>query len=211
MNPIHHFWTWFAQNQHHFLNYLKLSPKLRKHYFFWLEWHLNFYCSGVTFVMVFPKTKNAKGKLILTANGRVNLYEEVQEVVALAPALHKWKIMAFVEPAINYETLEKGTDHPFRFQDISIKASSLFFDAMQDPKSKKFLLTIYLDFEDLEENYKDVIQVINIILESLLGEKFLYGNIGRLQLAKLQQTSVDDLLPLYTLQSLIETFERYEN
>ena len=65
MNPIHHFWSWFYQNHHLFLNFLTLSPKLQKHYFFWLERHLNLYCSDVTFVMVFPKTKMSKGELIL--------------------------------------------------------------------------------------------------------------------------------------------------
>ena len=209
MNPIHHFWSWFTQNHHHFRNYLTLSPKLRKHYFFWLEWHLNFYCSGVTFVMVFPKTRTSKAKLIITANGREKLYEKVQEVVTLAPTIDKWKIIPFVQPTLDLNALADGTDKPFRFQDISMKASSLLYDAMQYRDSNKLLLTIYLEFEDLDDNYKDVHQAIYIILESLLGEKFLYKHIGHFNLETLDNVSVNDLLPLYTLQGFIETLEEY--
>ena len=157
--------------------------------------------------MAFPKTTTSKAKLIITANGQEKLYEKVQEVVMLAPIFSKWKITAFVQPTMDYEVLEKGIDHPFRFQDISIKASSLFFDARPELPSGKFLLTIYLQFEDLDDNYKDVHRAICIILESLLGEKFLYKHIGHFNLETLDTVPVTDLLPLYSLQGFIESFE----
>jgi hypothetical protein len=204
MNPLNYFWTWFNDNQKHFLNYLQLSPKLQKHYTFWLEWHLNYYSKGVNYVMVFSKRKDQKAKLIITANGNHDFFDKVEAVVAAAPRFSNWEIIAFVQPSAKIDEMMDGLDKPFIFQDISLKASEVKFEPIEYENTKKIDMIIYLKYQTIQADYKDLMQVVYIMVESILGEKYLHENINFVQLAQLTDQNTDCILELYDLQLFIE-------
>ncbi len=208
MNPINYFWSWFNDNQMHFVNYLKLLPKLRKHYTFWLEWHLNYYCKGVGYVIVFSKNKAQKNKLIITAKGQPEYFEKVESIVAAAPKISNWEIIAFVQPYAKIDEIIDGIDKPFIFQDISLKASEVKFEPIEYRDIKKIDMIIYLKYETIKADYKDLMQVVYIMVESLLGEKFLHENINFVQLAKLPEQNKECYLELYDLKLYIENISR---
>lgn len=210
MNPLNHFWSWFTDNQTHFVNYLTLSQKLRNHYIFWLEWHLTYYCKGVGYVIIFSKKKDRKNKLIITAKGQPEHFEKVEAIVAAAPKLTNWEIIAFVQPYAKIDEMIDGIDKPFIFQDISLRASEVKFEPIEYREADKIDMVIYLKYDTIKADYKDLMQVVYMMVESILGEKFLHENINFVQLAKLPDNQ-GDLLELYDLQLYIEDLNRQRN
>lgn len=206
-NAIDYFWSWFTDNQKHYFNFLQLTPKLQKHYIFWLEWHLNYYSKGVSYVIVFPKKKNKKTKLIITAKGQSEYYEKVEKVVAAAPKFLNWEIIAFMQPTANMEEMINGTDKPFEFHCISLKASEIKFEPFEYENTKKIDLIIYIEYETIKEDYKELMEAVYIIIESILGEKFLHENIDFVELARLPEHNIE-LFYLYDLKLFLEEISK---
>lgn len=204
MSTNHYFWAWFYDNQKNLFNWSNLSKKLQSHYLFWLEWHLNNYSKGVSYVLVFPKKKNKKMQLIITANGKPKYFKKVEQLVKEAPSLKNWKITAFVEPTADFEEIIDGTDDPYTFQDISLKASEVKFEAIEYDDSKKIDLIIYLKYHSISDDYENLMQLVYHMIESMLGEKFLYENIRFIRLDQMPDEEDDAILELYQLKSFID-------
>jgi hypothetical protein len=200
-----YFWTWFRDNQKHLQNFSSLSPKLKKHFCFWLGWHLNHYAKGVSFVLTFPKNKDHKVELILTAGGNQEYYEKVEQLAATAPKLKDWKITAFMQATADLEELIDGKDKPFVYKGISLKASEMKFEAFMYSETKKIDLLIFIKHEAIEDDYQDLMYMVYLIVESLLGEKFLYANIGEVELAPMPEEQDDGaMIALYDLKGFID-------
>jgi hypothetical protein len=200
-----YFWTWFRDNQKHLRNFTSLSPKLQKHFCFWLGWHLNHYAKGVSFVLTFPESTDHKVELILTAQGNPEYYEKVELLAATAPKLKDWKITAFMQATADLEEMINGDDTPFVYKGISLKASEIKFEAFIYSNTKKIDLLIYIRHETIEDDYQDLMYMVYLIVESLLGEKFLYENIDHMELEPMPEKQDDEvMIALYDLKGFIE-------
>ncbi len=204
MHAINYFWQWFTDNQKYFLNLLSLTSKLRRHYVFWLEWHLNYYSKGIGFIILFPKGAGKKAKLIITAKGNPDFFDKVESVVAAAPKFLNWEIIAFVQPYANIDEMADGLDKPFNFKGISLKASDIKFEPFEYEGIKEMDIIFYLKYDTISEDYKDLMQIVYIIVESIVGEKLLHENINFVELAKLPEVITDEMLELCDLKLYIE-------
>ena len=204
---VEYFWTWFNDNHKQLQSIRTLSPKEQKHYIFWLNWHLHFYAPGLDFILIFPKREQDKIQMIITANGNPDYFEKVEEIVKAASHPKRWEFTAFVQPAHDYEELEKGLDKPYVFQDITLKTSDLKFKPLEYEGEMKIDMIIYLKNFTVYSQKDKLLQFIFIMMQDLIGEKSLYENINFVQLAQMPNDDCE-LIYLYDLQFYINEINR---
>lgn len=199
-----HFWTWFLDHKLKLKTLRTLTLKDQKHYTFWLDWHLHFYAPGLDYVLIFPKRENDKAQLIITANGNPDYFQKADDIIKVAPQIRDWKFTAFVQPRHHYEDLEAGRDTPYIFQDIMLKTSELKFIPLESDGEKKIDMIVYLKNFTIYSQNKNLIQLIFIMMQDLLGEKALHENINFVELAQMPGEKNNDLINLYELQFYLD-------
>jgi hypothetical protein len=204
---VDYFWTWFIDNHAKLKSLRTLAPKEQKHFTFWLNWHLHFYAAGVDYILIFPNRKKEKIQMIITANGNPEYFEKVEEIVAAAPLLAEWTFTAFIQPSQDYEKLEEGLDKPYVFQDITLKASEMKFLPFEYNGEKKIDMVVYLKNYVLHSHNSNLLQIVYFMLQDLLGEKMLYGNINFVELAQIPEDQ-SNFLHLYDLQLYIDDMNK---
>ena len=153
------FWQWFDENKERYYSlenlfnhdlYRELQVKVR-------EYHpeLSFQIGGVE--------DDPIRQLTISANGKIENFEKVEELVCQAPIFDKWKIIAF-KPADGF--------------DIKIRIGEIEFD----PKKLKYVPIELMEYPDVgairvympeyQEEQRDLFQIgISALLEACLGEK----------------------------------------
>jgi hypothetical protein len=103
--PATEFWNWFLANAGAFANPQTLAHSLVQE----LGNHLKAIDKGLSFEVSFPP--NQMPELAISAEGDRKLFDTVRAVVAAAPAIPGWRIVAFRQPQPNIETvvLELGS------------------------------------------------------------------------------------------------------
>lgn len=209
-NKTEHFWTWFFEHRNKLKNLLSLDRKEQKHFFFWLNWHLQFYFPGLECILVFPK-RNKKKKstqLIITAKGETGLFLQAIELEKTAPRLRDWKFTALIQPRKDIDDMEAGVDEPYVFQDITLKTSELRFVPFLYDGVKKIDMLVYMKNYTVYSHNKNLMTLINMMLQDLLGEKSLAENINFVQLAQMPEDEDDELIYLYDLQYYLDDINR---
>lgn len=205
MKYINTFWNWFQDNNQTIKNLPNETRKNQKHISFWLNKHLNYYCKGIDFIIAFPKKAHQKAEMVITANGNPEYFNQVIELVNHAPILKHWKFTDFIQLSESIEKIMEGLDHPYIFQEITIKTSEIKFSPLgYDEESKKIDITVYLKNYNIHCDTKTWKQALYIIMQELLGEKSLFQNINFVQLAKLSEDD-EELIHLYDFQMFIDT------
>ncbi|MEO5777354.1 MAG: hypothetical protein ABIQ27_10630 [Flavobacterium sp.] len=204
-----HFWSWFNDHKTQLKSLMELKVKDQKHYLFWLNWHLHFYAPGLEYILVFPKHKNKKKKmqLLITAKGNPEYFTRAINLIKAAPLLWDWKFTAFIQPRQDYDEMEAGLDEPYIFGDITLKTSELKFTPFEYDGEKKIDMIVYLKNYTIYSHNNNLMQLISIMIQDLLGEKSFYENINFVQLA--QATDEDDeLICLYDLQFYLDDINK---
>ena len=201
---VEHFWSWLSGHQSKLKNLITLSAKEKKHYIHWLDWHLHFYAPGVDFILIFPNRKNEKIQMIISANGNPDFFNKVYEVIKSAPKLKDWEFIAFVQPSKDIDEMEAGLDNPYIFKDINLKASELKFMPFQYENEKKIDMIVYLKNFTVNCNNKNLLQVVFIIMQDIIGEKLFFENINFVELAQMPETENIELIYLYDLQYYLD-------
>lgn len=198
------FWSWFIDNHTKLRALNTLNTKDKKHYLYWLNWHLHFYIPGIDLILIFPNRKNKKTQMIFTANGNPDFFNSVEEVIKLAPQINDWKFIAFVQPIEDIDEIEAGLDKPYVFKDINLKASELKFMPFEYEGTKKIDMIVYLKNFTVHCNNKNLLQVVFIIMQDIIGEKLLFENINFVELAQMPETENIELIYLYDLQYYLD-------
>lgn len=204
MKAVAYFWSWFVEYNVKFKVFRSLPRKEQNHYSFWMKWHLHFYAPGLDYIIIYPQNANDKIKLIITAHGDSQYYGKVEEVVSITPQLKDWDITAFIPPYKNLDILKTGMDRPYVFDDLSIKISDVRCKPMPDTRLKKIHLVLYIDHYNLRSNNKNLLQLLLLMLQDLLGEKSFYQNIDVVYVKDISAAAAECLVHLHDLQNYIE-------
>lgn len=202
------FWKWFLEHKHKLKNLMRLNHKEQKHYLFWLNWHLQFYYPELEYILVFPNTKKKKTELIISAQGKQELFQMSIELEKTAPRLWDWKFTALIQPRQDIDDMEAGEDEPYIFQDITLKTSELKFIPFEYDGEKKIDMIVYIKNFTIYSHNKNLPTLINIMLMDLLGEKAIAENINFVQLAQLPEQEDDEMIYLYDLQFYLDEINR---
>ncbi len=110
---------------------------------------------------------NDQLEFIVSANGIKKVFPIVEQLVACAPTLPNWKIIAFRQP--------KGSVPEILYENFLLKAEDVWFSHKQ--RMDKVDLTIYI--RDLSpSNAEQAIGASFILLDNELGEYVVATNIG---------------------------------
>ncbi len=166
-SPESKFWTWFERENKRFLNIQKLdSVSLEKHLDEILS-ELHKYDENLG-VQVGGKS-NETTELIITAGGNEEYFEKVNNLIAVAPKIDNWSIIAFMPP-VDFDKID------FDGYSISINDLSFSETLLGEIEFDEVAVTIKVRDYDKKKEYDSFKSAIYKILSLVIGEK-LYGYI----------------------------------
>ncbi len=211
MKKIKLFWDWIKFNEQTLRNLQNEKPKIQKLFLFWLDKNLRYYSEGLDCIIIFPKRNNEPVQMIISANGNPAYFEAVTSLVKQAPKLNNWNFIPFIQPSNDIDEMEAGLDKPYVFKDITLKASDIKFEALQFEDCKKIDMIVYLKNYTVHCNNKNLLEVVYIIIQDIIGEKSLFENINFVELAQLPEQENDGLIYLYDLQYYLDDINKRRN
>ncbi|WP_162128047.1 hypothetical protein [Flavobacterium phycosphaerae] len=211
MKTIKLFWEWIQYNESTLRNLRNEKPKVQKMFLFWLDKHLHYYCTDLECILMFPANDSEPIQLVISAGGNPEFFEQVVTLVDAAPKLKNWQFTAFIQPTQSIDEMEAGLDKPYVFKDITLKASELKFMPFEYEDERKIDMIVYLkNFTVLCHN-QNLLHVVYIIMQDILGEKSFYENINFVELAQLPEQDATEFIYLYDLQFYLDTINTDKN
>lgn len=202
------FWNWVQYNEATLRNLINEKPKIQKLFLYWLDKNLHYYSEGLECIIIFPKRNNKPMQMIISANGNPDYFEAVTKLVEKAPKLKNWQFIPFIQPSSDIDEMEAGLDKPYVFKDITLKASDIKFEALQFENCKKIDMIVYLKNYTVHCNNKNLLEVVYIIIQDIIGEKSLFENINFVELAQIPEQENDELIYLYDLQYYLDEINK---
>lgn len=197
------FWSYFTTNQKLISNLDNESDIIYQKINKQLDRRLKNYCHHLDYFLFFPKQKNEKPQLIITANGNPLYFSYVENLVNAAPKINNWQIKAFLHPTAELEKMKQGLDEPYVFCDLVLKSSELKFALINpDEKKTKLDIIVYLKDYTIYCDNSILLEAIFMILYDLLGEKSMVEDLNFVQLGQLPEDD-SNLAKLHELQDYI--------
>jgi len=189
------FWKWFIENsnQYFFLNQIVDQEEKDKLLDILLN-KLHEYSNGLYFLI--GGNVDKEQELIITAEGNVDFFKCVEDLVRAAPNIKNWHIIPFKPPIegdfqidygeVNFDT-RKMQFEPLEIPDVILPMGvKVFYPDFCKEKEEKFLMGTHL------------------ILDNLLGEKSYALNIDYVEVAGfIENSEKDDLLKIIELPNYI--------
>lgn len=179
--PESKFWTWFERENDRFRNIDKAMDG--EELLDLLLGHLHEFDSELYFEVSQP-LDDGSNELIISAEGVRAKFPKVETLVAAAPTLPKWKIIAF-KPALGFEFVHE-------YGELKIDPRKLWFlplTAKTDPS----ILGLRIGLSDFDEDAEAKIKhSVWIILDTGLGEKTCADRIRHLEVVALPVKPEDE-------------------
>jgi hypothetical protein len=162
MGSAKQFWDWFEQNNasYFFLNQLDNEAEREKLLEEFLK-QLHLYCPKLFFEI--GGMPDETQDLIITADGNVAYFPDVEALVAEAPRMENWNVIAF-KPA---------TDGSFaiEYEGVDFDPNEAWFMPLENAAKPGALgLRIFIEKIDHEQKIQ-LVTAAYLVLDSLLGEK----------------------------------------
>ena len=207
MNPIQNFWQLFQKENIalFLLNDLPKEVTLEK--LNALTQAMKEYNKDLGYII---KSGTEKSELIITAHGNPYLFKEVELLVFHAPKLERWKITAFLQPEIDIDAYENGTDKPLEFYGISLRISEIYFLPLEVPgKPHEFGIKVLLNNYIVHKNNPRLREALYVHIEHLIGEKSFANDLSFIEIDQLKNEDLENdcVLELYNLKFFIDSFE----
>lgn len=176
MTTAKEFWSWFEKNssKYFFLNQIDSEKEREKLLDEFLE-KLHEYSPKIFFEI--GGQPDEKQDLIITAEGNLDYFSKVEELVNRSPKLRDWNIIAFKPPVDGNFTVEhKG---------VKIDLNKTWFLPLEDENNPKLLgLRICTsDYTSSKEN--EFVNTAYLALDSILGEKSAALNVQHVEVGDL--------------------------
>lgn len=203
MKTTTNFWNHFQQNNFVFLLINEIpKDKLKTHFDNLIE-ILHQYNKDLDLII---KNKKNSAELIITANGNPYLFKEVELLVHHAPVVERWKITAFLQPEINKEKYENGTDKPIDYYGITLRISEMYFIPLENPNKPidlgiKVLLKNYI----VHKENPRLREAVYVHIEHLIGEKAFANDIAFIEIGQWEGDD-ENQIDLYNLKSYIDFY-----
>jgi len=201
MKTITNFWNQFQQNNFVFLLLNEISKEELKTHFDNLIEMLHQYNKNLDLII---KNKTNGAEIIITANGNPYLFKEVELLVNHAPVVELWKITAFLQPEMNIEKYENGTDKPLDYRGITLRISEMYFIPLENRNKPtdlgiKVLLKNYI----VHKKNPRLREAVYVHIEHLVGEKTFANHITFIEIEQLEGGN-ENQIELYNLKSYID-------
>lgn len=167
------FWDWFKANNSNFffLNQINDEQERERLLDIFLS-HLHKYSDKLFFLI--GGHPDETQDLIITAEGNVSAFDQVEELVKSAPKIDNWNIIAFKPPADSIPASESNG--------VSLNAEDLWFMPLENKKNPDSLgIRVFIPGYQTERR-EDFLYVTHQLLDVLLGEKVYALNVHHVDL-----------------------------
>ena len=206
INTYEDFWLWFSKNEKSFFKVVKQHSNIEKDFFNKIEPKLAELKDGYYFVTGMHDDDTAE--LILTADGYIENFVFVEELVDAAPKLDRW-IFTALKPPLNIEDVNVA------MKGFSFNGDKMSFYPLESTDyPDEIEITIVHD--DYGASTKDIISKgVFIFLDNCLGELEFATAIDSFEVKGKGKTT-ENLIPLSKLKSYLtwrqkEFVEKYED
>ncbi|MGH2318721.1 hypothetical protein ACRC6Q_13185 [Planococcus sp. SE5232] len=186
-NKVAAFWEWFADNKEAFFElgdsgrgklFSQLEKKLQK-----VNRHLAFELSEILV--------DGKREFVISADGMVEAFDDVIDLVGQAPELDSFDIIAFRQKQDEEVSIEYG--------DIELAWDDIFCTFEKESNSDEVNLILYIK-GFTEENEDEFISASFILLDTIIGEYNAGMRIGEIEFVS--YNGQPDVRPVKELQGL---------
>jgi len=178
MDKVQQFWDWFKMNEAKYFFLDQTTDETEKENLLdeLLE-HLHLYCDDLYFLI--GGLPNEDQDLIITAEGNIDFFADVELLVTHAPKLERWNIIAFKQA---------GAGWIVNYNDVEMDAKAMYFDPLESKSSDKIGLRVYVEnYDPLQK--KSFLTAAHLLVDTLLGEKSSAMDIGYIEIASLESVS----------------------
>jgi hypothetical protein len=193
------FWNWFKENQLRFIkiNSADTSKDEKEKLLDDILDHLHRYCDKLFFEI--GGWPDQDQELIITADGDIDFFERVEELINDAPEIKGWSFTAFTQPI--------DLDFTSNFEDVELKPIEMWFlplDSKSNPKSIGF--RICLANYELVKDSEWLEAAVYRVLDNVLGEKSFALDVDYIEIKGMPPGKPEDqgLIELKDLASFVK-------
>ncbi|WP_139228615.1 hypothetical protein [Planctomicrobium piriforme] len=198
-DPEKNFWNWFQAHRDEYRSLNSKSAQEKERLLSEIHEHLREYHHGLAYEISEP-LREGGNEFVVSADGDLEIFSHVRSLVAAAPQLPGWKVIAF-RPAQGFTFVHK-------FDDVKLEASTLWFQPLVS-KSNPGSLGLMMGVPDLKDEQKDaVVNSLWIVVETGIGEERCAERIKYVDATKLPDNpDASGFLPLAELPDYLRWFE----
>ncbi len=201
MHDVNLFWNWFSDNNERLTMLGDLDEKEQQSLLEELQEQLDAYCEGLTYEMGEPTPSGRT--LTFSAEGDMDLFRYVVELVDNAPDLDWWEFVAFKQP--------KGTDLKVTFDKYHFETKKMYFMQLESEEEPD-ILGIRVALPNPVADDDDQLVGVYVTLEALIGEFDCATLIGYLDTCDVPDEPFKaGFRPLDDLPEFIEWFKSHRD
>jgi hypothetical protein len=188
IEKINRFWDWFQVNKHHYEEFDEWDPTLEI-----ISEKLREVDSELYVDMQVDLDDDNEREMVITADGNIEKFPIVREVVYEAPFIYGWKVTAFQQP--------KGEGYNLKFRDFELDSSEMFFypHLMDD----EFTIMV-LDKNVKELDSDDSLYLGRSVVMDMIGEFDYATKVSLCYLDNINSVPDEAIFPLAELPNFIQ-------
>lgn len=186
------FWTWFSKEEGRLAEEARAKDPTGA--MMTISGHLEAASPGVLAEIAVGQAPMHPHTLVITADGDRKLFPVVKKVVAAAPALTKWKVVAFRQRSDWGSSIE--------IDGFTGKAEDFYFRELRRTNGKVDVEVLVKGMTDTNE--KAAQRVAYLMLDHLLGEYDVETKVAGIAVLSLPENPGDDVKPLAKLVGVID-------
>ena len=138
----------------------------------------------------------------LTVTGSIQ--STMKSSIRHATFAERRKITAFLQPEMNIEKYENGTDKPLEYYGITLRISEMYFIPLENPNKPTNLgIRVLLKNYIVHKDNPRLREAVYVYIEHLIGEKAFANDIAFVEIGQLEG-SQKNIIALCYLHSFIQ-------
>ena len=157
-----HFWEWFKEHNSAYLFLNDVDSDIKQNLLDTLQEKLSLYCDRLYFEI--GGFKDERQELIITAEGEIDYFDMVDELVNAAPQISNWSFIAFIPP--------RDTHFELDYEGVKLSADDMYFDVLENSgEPDKLGIRVFTRNFEIIKDSEWLKPAVYKVLDTVLGEK----------------------------------------
>ena len=199
-NSLTQFWNWFSKNNKPYLFIHQVDLEERERLLDDLMKELHKYCGQLFFEM--GGHPDDMQELIITAEGHKENFPVAEALVAAAPEIQGWKMIALIPP--------RDADFEINFEGVVLKPDEIWFFPLQNENDPgKIGVRVFIKNYEVMKDNSFFMPALYKVLDVILGEKSFALDLDYVDADQLPENPED--MRLSKLELLPQFIEWYKS